>query len=116
MTNFSCKKCGSVDLFIKENGVQTGLYCSDCGSWIKWLGKNDKRLAEKQIEETKNEIESIKNQNTKINDNFNNLKRVSEPLIKFLNDNYNPETIAIVCEGKVEILSIEMCMPLKVRD
>lgn len=38
-----CKKCGSVDLFTKEKGGNTGLYCSDCGSWIKWLGKDELR-------------------------------------------------------------------------
>lgn len=30
MKNFACNKCGSVDVFIKENGNQKGLYCSDC--------------------------------------------------------------------------------------
>lgn len=38
-----CKKCGSIDLFTKEKGGNTGLYCSDCGSWIKWLGKDELR-------------------------------------------------------------------------
>lgn len=53
MKQFSCK-CGSTDLFIEENGQHKGLYCSDCGKWIQWLGKDDLRLAKRQIEENKN--------------------------------------------------------------
>ena len=36
-----CKNCGSIDLFTKEKGNQVGLYCADCGKWIKWLGKDE---------------------------------------------------------------------------
>lgn len=59
MTTISCKKCGSVDLFIKENGSQVGLYCSDCGAWIKWLGKDERRLIELQIQRNKAVPEDI---------------------------------------------------------
>lgn len=53
MQNFACPKCGSIDVYIKENGTQTGLYCGDCGKWIKWLGKEEKRLVERWIESSK---------------------------------------------------------------
>ena len=49
MKLFSCGACGSVDIFIKKNGSQTGLYCGDCGKWIKWLSKNEIGLVERQI-------------------------------------------------------------------
>lgn len=49
MKLFSCEKCGSADVFIKKSGNQTGLYCGDCGKWIKWLSKDEIRLAERQI-------------------------------------------------------------------
>lgn len=51
-----CKKCGSISLHTKEKGNNTGLYCDDCGTWIKWLGKDELRAfeyakqTEKQIE------------------------------------------------------------------
>lgn len=38
-----CKKCGSTDLYTDQNGNNTGLYCSDCGAWIKWLSKKELR-------------------------------------------------------------------------
>ncbi len=41
-----CKKCGSVSLYTELKGNQTGLYCSDCGAWIKWLNKNERRAFE----------------------------------------------------------------------
>ena len=42
MENYGCPHCGSIDVFTKEKGTQTGLYCGDCGKWIKWVGKDEK--------------------------------------------------------------------------
>jgi len=50
---YVCEKCGSLELFIKESGSQTGLYCSECGKWIKWLPKNEIELAKRFIENNK---------------------------------------------------------------
>lgn len=50
MKQFECTKCGSKEIFIEEKGSQKGLYCADCGKWIKWLSKDDYRLAQRQIE------------------------------------------------------------------
>ena len=55
MKEYSCSKCGSVDLFIKENGSQRGLYCGDCGRWIKWVTKDEQRLVERFLESIKTE-------------------------------------------------------------
>lgn len=40
------KKCGSISLHTEVKGNNTGLYCDDCGAWIKWLGKNELRAFE----------------------------------------------------------------------
>lgn len=37
-------KCGGKEFFIEEHGNQTGLYCSACGKWQKWLKKDEIRL------------------------------------------------------------------------
>lgn len=37
-------KCGSKAFFTEKHGNQTGLYCSACGKWQKWLGKDEVRL------------------------------------------------------------------------
>lgn len=42
--DFKCKYCGSVNLELEEKGNQTGLYCCDCGKWLKWLTKEEKRV------------------------------------------------------------------------
>ncbi|MBS4893742.1 MAG: hypothetical protein KHZ90_08205 [Veillonella parvula] len=59
MKNFSCNKCGSVDVFIKENGNQKVLYCSDCCTWLKWVSKRELPIVEEYINRNKveNEIE-----------------------------------------------------------
>ena len=36
-----CKHCGSNSLYIANRGVHTGLYCKDCGKWIKWMSKSE---------------------------------------------------------------------------
>ena len=56
---FECSKCKSRDIFIKKSGNNTGLYCGDCGAWIKWLNKNEARLAQKQIEMSDKELDNL---------------------------------------------------------
>lgn len=41
-----CKKCESISLHTEVKGNNTGLYCDDCGAWIKWLGKDELRAFE----------------------------------------------------------------------
>jgi len=50
MKEFVCPKCKSKDIFVERNGTQDGLYCGDCGNWIKWLNKKELKLAERQVE------------------------------------------------------------------
>ncbi|MBQ9657254.1 MAG: hypothetical protein IJV31_00625 [Clostridia bacterium] len=49
MKVFRCEKCKSIDVFIDKANNHTGLYCGDCGKWIKWLAKDEIRLVERQI-------------------------------------------------------------------
>lgn len=46
MKEYRCPKCNSKNLFVKKVGNNTGLYCGDCGAWIKWVGKNELRAFE----------------------------------------------------------------------
>lgn len=50
MKEYKCTKCGSNDLFLKKSGNNTGLYCGDCGAWLKWVGKREMALVERFIE------------------------------------------------------------------
>ena len=57
-----CKKCGSIALHTEVKGNNTGLYCDDCGAWIKWLGKDELRAFEHSMREaTKEERENVDN-------------------------------------------------------
>lgn len=57
-----CKKCGSVSLHTEQKGSNTGLYCDDCGAWIKWLGKDELRAFEYSMRSaTKDELEQVDN-------------------------------------------------------
>lgn len=56
MKVFKCQKCSSKDVFVQASGNNTGLYCGDCGKWIKWLNKDEQRLAERQIDMMKDSV------------------------------------------------------------
>jgi hypothetical protein len=49
-------------------------------------------------------------------ENFDTLEKAVKLLIDFLNENYDPMTIAIVTEGRVDIFRNEIGIPLEVRD
>jgi len=51
-----CKKCGSISLHIEVKGNNTGLYCDDCGTWAKWLSKNELRVFEHKKKEESNNV------------------------------------------------------------
>lgn len=53
-----CKKCGSIFLHTEVKGNNTGLYCDDCGTWVKWLSKNELRVFEHKKNEKSNNVSS----------------------------------------------------------
>lgn len=56
---FVCRKCGSTNLYTEVKGNNTGLYCSDCHSWQKWLNKDELKTF-KQIESEKSTSDNLK--------------------------------------------------------
>ena len=67
MKEYVCK-CGSKRIFIRDNGTQTGVYCKECGKWIKWASKKEIPFIE----------EYIKEQNENDNSNTNKIDEVKE--------------------------------------
>ena len=59
---YKCK-CGSTDLFTEQKGNNLGLYCAECGKWIKWLNKDEARLFKsvnvKDIEWYRNQLSNF---------------------------------------------------------
>lgn len=84
-----CTKCGSIALHTEVKGNNTGLYCDDCGAWIKWLGKDELRAFEHSMREaTKEERESVNNYIASISKptgtNFFDNKTIIERLSEFV--------------------------------
>lgn len=74
-----CKKCGGTSGYLKAGDVHTGLYCSQCNSWIKWISKN--------------ELEILNNGETIINEiDIETLKKQRDELNKQINDYYKEQT------------------------
>lgn len=44
-------KCGGKEFFTEKHGNQTGLYCSACGKWQKWLKKDEIRLFNHDVQD-----------------------------------------------------------------
>lgn len=49
--NFQCRKCNSKKYFLERVGAHVGLYYAECGTWQKWLNKQEYRLF-KRFQET----------------------------------------------------------------
>lgn len=84
-----CIKYGSIALHTETKGNNTGLYCDDCGAWIKWLGKDELRAFEHSMREaTKEERESVDNYIASISKstgtNFFDNKTIIERLSEFV--------------------------------
>ena len=78
INKFVCSKCNGTFTFIKKNNTQTGLYCSRCGKWIKWLSKEKIRLYERQMEVNKNN-EVIEDEEVEISlSQFSNKELIEE--------------------------------------
>jgi hypothetical protein len=82
-----CKKCGSLDLHIETKGSNVGLYCSDCGAWIKWLGKDELRAFENSQKEVHQKVVDAS-----VNEvGVNLIKKELNDLIDFLDEQIDKE-------------------------
>ena len=81
--NYECK-CGSMDFFTAPKGNNIGLYCSMCGKWKKWLGKDEAFLFEHN-KTVKKQNKNIEEKEIKITrDNYVDLIKIAEMFSKWL--------------------------------
>ena len=79
-----CKKCGCIDGYLRVGDVHTGLHCSSCNSWIKWVSKNEVSILESGelvVDEFFEEVVDIEY-----------LKKQRDDLDKQINDYYKKQT------------------------
>lgn len=86
---YQCK-CGCTDMFTEKKGNNTGLYCSECGKFQKWMGKNELRAFEYNMREaTKEEQKEIQDNIDKISkstgSNFYDKNTIVDRLNEFIN-------------------------------
>lgn len=51
-----CGYCKSERMTLKETEGKTGLYCLDCGRWLKWVGAEEKSKLEADIQKQRREM------------------------------------------------------------
>ena len=42
--HLTCKKCGSINQTAVIKGARYGIYCKDCGAFIKWADDHQKAV------------------------------------------------------------------------
>lgn len=85
--NFKCNKCGSSNYTTEKHGNNTGLYCSDCGKWHKWLNKDEVRVYSQKYKEEiidPDSIEKIENSRQSYVTLTNKLKEFTDYLDKVI--------------------------------
>lgn len=66
MKEYVCKKCGAVNhIRLEKKGTATGIYCTLCDSWLKWIGKDELKFAEQIINSNNSNEEQTKSNNKK---------------------------------------------------
>lgn len=81
--NIKCKKCGCTSGYIRVGDIHTGLYCSQCNNWLKWLSKY--------------EVEILNNGETVVDEFFEevidieNLKKQRDDLDRQINEYYKKQ-------------------------
>jgi hypothetical protein len=56
---FKCRKCGSDKYTLRGKGPHIGMYCAECDTWEKWLGKSERDKLKKKLEGYENPTRSI---------------------------------------------------------
>lgn len=84
----TCKKCGNSENFnIQYGPTHTGLYCSKCDSWVKWIGKKELPLYEKMVKSRKN-ISARENFVKNLKSSISVLGLSKEDLLSIINEIY----------------------------
>jgi uncharacterized Zn finger protein len=60
--NFNCPNCTSRTFDIRRVGPHYGAYCADCGSYVKWLSKAEKKTYDISPVKTIVETQSLKDE------------------------------------------------------
>lgn len=113
MESYACKKCGSVDVFLKSNGTQTGLYCSDCGAWLKWVGKKEIPLIEKWIEDNKPKQTNQENDLSLANEIDKKLIDMCKGISEYIKENHNPYVQVVISGENIKITEDLINVPVK---
>lgn len=108
---FLYTKCDCMNNFIKGQKVRTKTL-SNGEILIDGVVTLDKETIEKYFTDNPFYDSEYDDSKTK----FSELKEAAKPLIEFLNKYYDPMTTAIITEGRIDILTNEMGIPLEVRD
>ena len=94
----ACPHCGSTDLHMEKRGMQTALYCNSCGKWLKWVGKDEKRVLEASLNTKSNAV--VKD------DIVSTYKEALKAPVERLNNAYRNGNMTAMCENAEIIVKL----------
>lgn len=80
-----CEYCKSEILFLKNTEGKTGLYCKNCGRWLRWVDGEEKQKIEDAIERQKREIRIDGSDVERVKENLKGYKKRLEDLNNEIN-------------------------------
>jgi len=89
LNDTTCRKCNGRSFFIDQRGNNTGLYCGDCGSWQKWLNKDEINAWKHYFVEL-DKMRISKSNKTNRCDDLTIIERINR-LLKWINNEINHE-------------------------
>ena len=75
-----CGYCKSDMIFLKENEGKTGMYCQNCGRWLKWISDEEKLKVMAEIDKRKRQIVIDGSDFEMVKEKYNQYKKKSEKI------------------------------------
>jgi len=113
---YKCSKCGCKKMFTEQHGNNTGLYCSNCGKWVRWLSKDELRAFEHALQESMSNHMNFIDKLNKTREEVCYVKSIETRLkefVEFLNKKIDSEYEKLPISPEDAIRKNSYCMALQ---
>lgn len=105
--DYKCKKCNGTDFFLSKRANHTGIFCSECGSWLKWANNDEVNLFSKESKDSVVKKENSNEQNLTLKDVIKDLEQIAEKIRGSIRSSYSKDLSAAITTLNTTIESLE---------